>query len=64
MNMSEFRSTSRPVKLAATYRKMTKDETARWTKGENFGNVATASYLRMCVIGAENISDGTYVIEN
>ena len=64
MDLATFRATSKPVKRAATYRLLTDDELARFLKGENIGsNVAHGRYLRMCVIGAENVTDDLYLIE-
>ena len=64
MDLATFRATSKPVKIQATYRKLSAAEVTAWKKGRLVGNVATAGYLRMCVAGAEDIADGAYLIED
>lgn len=63
MNLATFRATSQPVKIVdfSDYRPLTADETARYVAGEDFGDVSTAVYLRMCALGGENATDGLCV---
>ena len=43
------------------YRPLTTEETARYVAGEDFGDVSTAVYLRMCALGGGTAPDGLYV---
>ena len=64
MDLATFRATSKPVKRRAVYRELTEDERDSYLEGENISfNICTAGYLRMCVIGAENVADGLYIVE-
>jgi hypothetical protein len=63
VNLATFRATSRPAKIAATFRKLTAAEIADYSAGKNVAaEVASAAYLRMCVAGAENVADGFYAV--
>jgi hypothetical protein len=63
VDLATFRRTSTPRKIVnfADFRPLTADEIARWVAGERFGDVVTASYLRMCATGGESAPDGVYV---
>lgn len=64
MDLATFRRTSQPIKSAATYRPLTDAETADYLRGGTaLGNICTAGYLRMTVLGAEDVAEGLYLVQ-